>query len=388
MRTLSLRDLVDLAEERAEEDRKAVGKILLKSKATLLSIRNVVERLPDKGLYDETKAEASFKAKVLGMLGAVAPPSEPGTLAIDEFVADLNHFQTDVAKIGARLIPKFDRSRKLDVAELELCMRELAREAAQLQSMPKEALRRAEEAKRIAERIAGLREELKRLGGMMDSVDLETGKLKEEEARLKLEAAKLEGSELASRLKNIDEEASAAKKELEGLFAPIAKPVEKLKKALEGKGIQEPRVEMLSKCVENPFEILKIEFAELEKAGQVLRGYIERGELPMKASRSKRALQSISEMGSKAPGLKERLVLLLDSAEEMSKSPEVGEFAAKRKDLEERLKQVGQRLGALEMEKANLDGKIAGCSSKIGQLRKEAEKLAEEIVSEPSSITI
>jgi len=388
MRVVSLQDLLELAEKRAEEDRKVAEKILRKSQATILSVRNVIERFPDRGFYEESKAESSFKAKVLELLNSIKFPSELETSAMEELFTDLNYFQVEVARIGARLIPKFDRSRKLDVAELELNMRELAKVAAQLQNMPKKALRQAEEVKQIVERIKSQIEDLKRLEAFKNSITSEVMQLKDEEARVRQEMAGMEGSELALKLKKVNAEILMTKQEVEMLFAPVAKPIEKLKKVMKDETIQAPQVEALAKCIENPLEILEVRFEDLGKASEILRSYIEKGYLQIKQSRSKRALQAISEMRSKVPALKERLGLLLKSREEMLASPEVAVFSEKFKEMEERLRQLEQRLSALDIEKTNIDSKIEGCSSKMKRLRSEAEKLAGDIFSEQSLIAI
>ncbi len=388
MRVVSLQDLLELAEKRAEEDRKVAEKILRKSQATILSVRNVIERFPDRGFYEELKAESSFKAKVLELLNSIKFPSELETSAMEELFTDLNYFQVEVARIGARLIPKFDRSRKLDVAELELNMRELAKVAAQLQNMPKKALRQAEEVKQIVERIKSQIEDLKRLEAFKNSITSEVMQLKDEEARVRQEMAGMEGSELALKLKKVNAEILMTKQEVEMLFAPVAKPIEKLKKVMKDETIQAPQVEALAKCIENPLEILEVRFEDLGKASEILRSYIEKGYLQIKQSRSKRALQAISEMRSKVPALKERLGLLLKSREEMLASPEVAVFSEKFKEMEERLRQLEQRLSALDIEKTNIDSKIEGCSSKMKRLRSEAEKLAGDIFSEQSLIAI
>ncbi|MGQ9514174.1 MAG: hypothetical protein ACUVTL_03885 [Thermoproteota archaeon] len=388
MRSLSTQALLEIAKERASEEKRMVNKILQRSQAILLSIKSIIERPPENYFYEEMRAEASFRIKVLGLLGEIVLPSEPETSKVKRFIKDLYNFQVEVSRTGARLIPKFDRSRKMDVAELEIKMKELAKIAAQLQSIPKEKIRILEETEQILERIKIQNDELKRLKGEKEAINLEIMKLRDEDALLKKEMAELDGSELSSKIRNIEAEILNVMQKSEAMFIPMTKPIEKLRKLLKDQGDQYQQLELLLKCIEDPMELSKIDLVDLERAVQILRIYIEKGDLSIKQSISKRALESISEMRSEAQALKEKIISLLKVKEAVLKSSEAEIFSIRQKTLEDRLRRIGDQLSALSVDRAKLDERLEKCSSRMERLKREVEKIAESIVSEPISIVL
>jgi len=388
MLSLSPEDLLERADERAAEEKKAVIKCLSKSNAALSSIREIALKFPDRDPYVEQSAEANFKVKILNLLNDVIPPSSQETPLIEKYIVQLNNLQLEVARSAARLIPRFDRSRRVEVAELELYMRELAKAAAQLSGVPTGAMRQAEETSQIVKRIRAQALELKQLQNAKDSTIFELKKLRDEADGLKERANILGQSELSSRIDGLDAEITSLRKSISELFAPTAKPIEKLKKLLEDRRSPTLEIVPLLKCVEDPMYLLQLEKSELEKAGQILRGYIERGELSVKQSRARRALEAISELGPRVPDFKERLDSLLKERNEALSSGEVVELNAKRKEVEDRIKLIEYKLSGLTSGQASLDAQIERCSLKIQNLKKEAEVLAESILSEPVTLTL
>jgi len=363
-------------------------KCLSRSNSTLSSIREISMKFPDKDPYEEPSAEANFKAKILSLLNDVSPPSKPETPLIEKYIVQLNDLQLEVARAAARLIPRFDRGRRVEVAELELYMRELAKTAGQLRSIPMGAIRQEEEASQIVMRIRAQALELKQLQSSRDSMTFESKKLRDEGDRLREQAKILGQSELSGRIEGLDAKVVSLRQTIGELFAPIAKPIEKLKKLLEDKRSPMSDIVPLLKCVEDPTHLLQFERAELEMAGQILRGYIERDELSIKKSRAKRALEAISELSSRAPDLKERLGKLLSERMEVLSSSEAVELYAKRKEFEDKLMLIEHKLSGLTSGQASLDAQIERCSLKIQNLKREAEMLAESIISEPVALTI
>jgi len=388
MRSLTPEDLLEQAEERAAEEKKAVIKYLSRSNAALSSIREIAMKFPDKDPYAEQSAEANFKVKILNLLNDVIPLSNPETPLMERYIVQLNDLQLEVARAAARLIPRFDRSRRVEVAELELYMRELAKTTGQLRSVPTGAIRQAEEASQIVRRIGAQALELKQLQSARDSTTFESKKLRDEVDGLRERVSILGQSELSGRIDGLDAEILSLRQRVSEFFAPIAKPIEKLKKLLEDRRSPTLDIVPLLQCVEDPTHLLQLEQAELEKAGQILRGYIERGELSIKQSRARRALEAISELGSRVPDLKVRLNSLLKERIEVLSSREAVELYAKRKEVEDRIKLIEYKLGGLTSGQASLDAQIERCSLKIQNLKKETEMLAESILSEPVTLTI
>lgn len=388
MRSLSPESLLEQAEDRAAEERGAINKYLGKTNATLSSIREIAMKFPDKDQYAEPSAEANFRVKILNLLDNVIPISRPETPLIEKYIVQLNDLQLEVARAAARLIPRFDRSRRVEVAELELYMRELAKMTGQLQGLPMGAIRRAEEASQIVRRIKAQSLELKQLQSTRDSTTLESEKLRHEVDGLRERAKNISQSALACKLDGLDAEIAGLRQRVSELFAPIAKPMEKLKKLLEDRRSPTLEIMPLLDCVEDPSHIVELEGAELAKAGQILRGYIERGELSIKQSRAKRALEAISELNSRAPDLKEGLGTLLKGRTEVLSSREAIELNAERREVDDKMKMIENKLSGLASSQANFNAQIDRCSLRIQNLKKEAEMLAESILSEPVTLTI
>jgi len=388
MRSLNPESLLEQAEDSAAEERGAINKYLSKSNATLSSIREIAMKFPDKDQYAEPSAEANFRVKILNLLDNVIPISRPETPLIEKYIAQLNDLQLEVARAAARLIPRFDRSRRVEVAELELYMRELAKMTGQLQGLPMGAIRRAEEASQIVRRIKAQSLELKQFQITRDSTTLESQKLRHEVDGLRERAKNISRSALACKLDGLDAEIASLRQGVSELFAPIAKPIEKLKKLLEDRRSPTLEIMPLLKCVEDPSHLVELEGAELAKAGQILQGYIERGELSIKQSRAKRALEAISELNSRVPVLKEGLGTLLKGRSEVLSSREAMELNAERREVDDRIKMIEYKLSGLASSQANIDAQIERCSLRIQNLKKEAEMLAESILSEPVTLTI
>lgn len=388
MRSLSPEDLLEQAEERAGEEKKAFIRYLSKSNAVLSSIRDIAMKFPDRDPYAEQSAEANFRVKILNLLDEVIPIPRPETPFIEKYIGQLNELQVDVAKAAARLIPRFNRSRRAEVAELELSMRELAKIAGQLNGLPMGAIRQAEEASQIVRRIKAQVLELKQLQSTRDSTTSEVKKLRDEVDWLRERSNTMGQSTLSGRIDGLDAEIVDLRQRASELFAPIAKPIEKLKKLLEDRGSPSLEIVPLLKCVEDPSHLLQLEQVELDKAGRILRSYIERGELSIKQSRAKRALEAISELNTRVPDYKERLGTLLKERTEVLSSREAIELYDERRNVEDKSKMIDYKLSGLISSQANLDTQIDRCSLKIQNLKKEAEILAESILSEPITLTI
>lgn len=388
MRSLSPEELLEIAEERAAEERKAVVKYLDRAQATLSSIRDVSRKFPDRDPYAELSAEANFKVRILNLLDDLTPISKPEISLIERYVVQLNDLQFEVTRTAARLIPRFDRSRRLEVAELELHMRELAKTTAQLQSTPMEAMRQAEKTNQIISRIRAQASELHQLQGARELAMSETMRLRDEEAKIKEQVSVLGQSELAEKIESLDAEVRILRQRIVELFTPIAKPGEKLRKLLEDRRSSTSYIDPLLKCVEDPMNLLRFEQAEMDRAGHILRGYIERGELAMKQSRIKRALEAIYELQSQAPDIRERLGALLARRREVLASKEAQELSTKLKEVEGRLNEIERQLSALATNQASLGIQIDRSSLKLQNLKKEAEMLAENMLSEPVEIML
>jgi chromosome segregation ATPase len=388
MRSLSPEDLLELAEDRAAEEEKTITRHLDRAQATISSIRDVSKKFPDRDPYIELSAEANFKVKILKLLDDLPSISTPETSSIEKYVVQLNYLQLEVTRTAARLIPRFDRSRRLEVAELELHMRDLAKITAQLQNAPMRAMRQAEEADQIINKIRSQAAELHQLQGARDSTMSEAKGLREEEVKIREQANALGQSELAERIEGLDAEVKNLRQRIVELFTPIAKPGEKLRKLLEDGRSSTSDIDPLLKCIEDPMNLLKYEQAELDRAVHTLRGYIERGELPMKQSRIKRALEAISELQSQAPNIRERLITFLGKRDDVLSSKEAHELSTKLKEVENRLDQIERQLSALATNQANLAIQIERSSLKLQNLKKDAETLVESMLSEPVELRL
>lgn len=388
MRSLSLEDLLERAEENAADEKKTVEKCMNRSQVTLASIRDVSKKFPDKDPYTEPSAEANFKAKILNLLDDLTPIPKPETSLIERHIVQLNAFQIEVARTAARLIPRFDRSRKIEVAELELHLRELAKIAAQLKDIPMGSMRQEEEASQIIRRIRVQASELQQLQSARDLAMSEMKRLRDDEAKLDEQASVLRQSELSGKIESLDAEIKTLIRRIIELFVPIAKPAEKLRKLLEDRRSPTADIDPILKCVEDPLNLLRFEQTEMERAGHILRGYIERNELSIKQSRAKRALEAISELQAQAPAIRERLGPLQKSRMEVLSSKEASELSKKREEVDDRIKHMKRQLGVLETNQASLGMQIERSSHKLQHLKKEAEMLAKDIISEPVELTL
>jgi len=388
MRSLSPEDFLKQAEDRAAEERRAINKYLGKSNSTLSSIREIAMKFPDKDPYLEQSAEANFRVRILNLLDNVIPISRPETQLLEKYIAQLNDLQLEVARAAARLIPRFDRSRRVEVAELELYMRELAKMTGQLHGLPTGAIRQAEEATQVVRRIKAQALELKQLQITRDSTILESKKLRDEVDGLRERANIISHSSLFGKIDGLDAEIASLRQRVSEIYAPIVKPIEKFKKLLEDRRSPTLDIVPLLKCVEDPSHLVEFELVEIEKAGQILRGYIERGELSIKQSRARKALEAISELSSRVPELRERLGALLKERTAVLSSREAMELQAERKGVEDRLRMIEYKLSGLTSSQVYLDAQIDRCSLKIQNLKKEAEMLAESLLTEPVELSI
>jgi hypothetical protein len=388
MQSLGLQDLLTLAEEKANEEKKLVSKHLGKSNATISSIRNVLNKLPDKDFYFDSSAEASFKAKIQGLLDDLPPLAKLDTALVERYAIQLNNFQIEVARSAARLIPKFSRGRKVEVAELELHLRELAKITALLLNIRLDAMREAEGAEQLIRRIRAQTAELQQLQTARVSVAAQMEKLREEEVELDKGADALNKSEVARRMEELDAGTRDAIQSVSAMFSPTGKPIEKLRKLLEDRRAPTSEISPLIKCNEHPLNLLNFDQVELDRAGRILRGYIERDELAIKQSRAKRALDALSEMHSLAPDLKERLSSLRIMQREVVASSEAAELSTKRGEIEERAKQMERQLSGLAADQSNLEAQLERCALKLQNLKREGEAIAGKIASEPVTLII